>query len=1060
MATKQSLVFIAAIVLSLLASTVPSNSFLGNSYQSVSSNNTDSWATSAGGAGSDMAWDMVLDSSGNSYITGSFSGSATFGDTTLNSYGGMDGFVAKMNATGHWVWASHIYGTYEDWGIGIDIDGSGNIYVTGIFMDASGSTSPTTTLGSTSLSSHYQSSYDMFIAKLNNQGTFLWAKTSKKISNYNQNTGQDEEEFLQVIPTDIKYFNNSISVSGSYAGKTWVQTDSQGDWYQESTLGTADIWVGFLTPNGAWTSALGWGGNSNYDSASAIAVSPSGNYWYLAGNFEGTVEFPNGAMLSSSGGSRDIWIMMIDDAGVIQWVVPAGGSGMDLVRNLISDSLDSVYAIGEFDGSLSAFGNERLTSNAGGTDIWVGKVGFGGSWNWAKKGGGPSDDLGFSLSLSPDENTLFSSGQIAGMTTFENSATTLMANSSGTSDAVVALSSTLDGEWEKIFLAGGPSGGDRAWAVATDSQNITYSAGRFKGTISGPGEFGSDDLISSGDFDVFMWKGLVEDDDNDGVANENDDCPTVWGNATIPPFIGCVDSDGDGYSDYDDSHPNNPLEWNDSDGDLIGDNTDDCYGIWGNSTEDKLGCIDDDGDGWSNEGDSFSQEPTQWNDSDNDGFGDNWNDDNLTDYYSSLGLGIYVVNAKFMDFCPTLSGFDSYDNPGCPDTDRDGWSDVTDAFANNPTQHLDSDGDGWGDNNSIDATQRDFLPFDSTQYLDQDGDGWGDNLNGNNPDQFPLDYTQQTDNDSDGFGDNISGFEGDSCPGISAESWRDRFGCLDSDGDGSSDEGDLFPSDWSQWADSDGDGQGDNWINSAQQELRKSHWPGIYLPGGTNSDNSPLDFDNDGWEDENASNSSEPWDDCPIEAGTSWLDRIGCVDSDGDGWSDQIDVFPQDPGQWFDSDDDGFGDEIDDCPTLAGESSHDRKGCPDTDGDGWSDPMDIYSPYPWNTSQNADLFPADPSLWNSSQIKVDFAGSDERGMAIGLGIGALVTLLLVGAFVIFIMRGDEEEVEEEEDTNDESDSNQTDRAGQLARDWQEDSAEEPDSMAMATKDAMSILDKS
>ena len=38
----------------------------------------DAWVTSAGGSGSDMAWDMVLDSQGNSYVTGSFSGSATF----------------------------------------------------------------------------------------------------------------------------------------------------------------------------------------------------------------------------------------------------------------------------------------------------------------------------------------------------------------------------------------------------------------------------------------------------------------------------------------------------------------------------------------------------------------------------------------------------------------------------------------------------------------------------------------------------------------------------------------------------------------------------------------------------------------------------------------------------------------------------------------------------------------------------------------------------------------------------------------------------------------------
>ena len=54
------------------------------------------------------------------------------------------------------------------------------------------------------------------------------------------------------------------------------------------------------------------------------------------------------------------------------------------------------------------------------------------------------------------------------------------------------------------------------------------------------------------------------------------------------------------------------------------------------------------------------------------------------------------------------------------------------------------------------------------------------------------------------------------------------------------------------------------------------------------------------------------------------------------------DAFPYDRMQWNDSDGDGFGDtpignKRDDCPNEAGTSTLDNQGCPDANGDGWSD---------------------------------------------------------------------------------------------------------------------------
>ncbi len=1038
-----------------------------NNHSSLSP--ADAWVSSAGSTGSDMAWDMVLDSQGNSYVTGSFSDTATFGSTTLTSAGGIDGFVAKMDNLGNWLWASQISGSYEDWGAGVDVDVNGNVYVTGPFINNLDSVSPSVQIGSYSLNAHSQSNYDMFVAKLDSSGNWLWAKTSNKAPEYDSwgwPTGYDE--FGQVLTTDIKVFNGSVTISGSYNGRMHAYTDAQGDWYYESSTDssggftTTDAYVGFLDLDGSWGSQHGWGGPSQNDAATTIAPSPTGDYWYIAGTFADTVEFIGGNTISSSGSSQDIWIMQVTDGGEVEWVVSAGGTGTDTIRDMVVDNSDALYMVGDFQGSLAAFGSHRLTSNSGGSDVFAAKLDVNSNWQWAKQGGGASDDKGFSLALSPDESALYTVGQIAGSSTFENTGASQLITTNGPSDAFVAISSTSTGNWDELYIAGGPSDGDRAWGIAIDSNNITHTTGRFKGTSNGLAEFGSDDISSSGDYDIFVWKGLIEDDDNDRVPNEEDDCPQVWGNATVSPNVGCPDADGDGYADVDDSHPSVPTQWRDQDGDGYGDNplgdlADDCPTISGTSTIDLTGCTDSDSDGWSNQRDAFPTEPTQWNDSDDDQFGDNWDDASLTPTFESLGLGQYVPGAERMDYCPTLAGVDTFDKPGCPDTDGDGWSDVTDDFINNPTQWEDSDSDGYGDNNSEGATQGDDLPFDSTQYQDRDGDGWGDFDEGNNPDAFPDDPTQQVDSDGDGYGDNLSGVNGDACPDTWGDSWRDVLGCPDVDGDGTSDDGDMFPSDWSQWQDSDNDGLGDNWANPHWNDTRESHWPGEFLPGATNADKHPLDRDGDGWEDENSSGGVEPWDDCPDEPGQSWQDRFGCPDSDGDGWSNDVDVFSSEPTQWRDSDMDGFGDEPsglngDSCPTIRGSSEHDRMGCPDTDSDGWSDPMDESSPNPWNVSQGADLFPADPLRWNQSHVISESSNSfkADGGLAAGLGLGALIAMMFVMVFGIAIIKLRDNDEYDDYEYEDDDEGEDVNRAAEIARSWQEHGTAPPEPPEGAT----------
>lgn len=331
------------------------------------------------------------------------------------------------------------------------------------------------------------------------------------------------------------------------------------------------------------------------------------------------------------------------------------------------------------------------------------------------------------------------------------------------------------------------------------------------------------------------------DDDSDGICDIGGpeiDCVRSSVNQDLCHFspLGFVSSygndlDGDGCDDY--------TEDDDDDGDGFEDSEDMCALEFGTAVNGRqIGCPDTDGDGWADREDDFVNDPTQWLDLDEDGYGN-----------SPAGTT--------PDGCSTVEGTSTLDRYGCPDSDGDGYS--------NP----------------------------DTSWQITDG-----------ADAFPLDETQWHDQDGDGFGDNTDGLNADDCVDEFGNSTIDRLGCVDSDGDGYSDLNDEMINDPTQWIDTDGDGYGDN-------------------KGGTNGD----------------------W--CVDTFGTSSEIELGCPDKDDDGYSDTIDLWPEDTLRWSDEDGDGYADQqgtdtSDDCPDVAGTSTIDLLGCLDTDGDGTSDKNDFY----------------------------------------------------------------------------------------------------------------------
>ena len=194
----------------------------------------------------------------------------------------------------------------------------------------------------------------------------------------------------------------------------------------------------------------------------------------------------------------------------------------------------------------------------------------------------------------------------------------------------------------------------------------------------------------------------------------------VVNNVTLTNIDDEIDTDGDGFFDYQDAFFNDPLEWLDTDNDGVGNNSDldddednisDTYEIElgtdpldpndtpsdfnANGIPDAL--EDSDGDGLFDNIDLFPLDPTRGEDYDGDGIADNEDNDDdndgIPDDQDDFPLDNRYTNDTDNDSIPNLID---------PDDDGDGYDDAEDVFPLDGTEHEDTDLDGIGNNADTD----------------------------------------------------------------------------------------------------------------------------------------------------------------------------------------------------------------------------------------------------------------------------------------------------------------------------------------------------------------------
>ena len=317
------------------------------------------WVRGSGGASlGDAVNGIAVDNQGNVFITGGMHGTVDFNElnpgSTVYTTNVLDGFVAKYDRNGNYLWSNQINGNDGDVGSDIQLDPAGNVYVCGYTGGAKFSASSAVVL---SLGVE-----DAFIAKYTSAGGFIWAKT----------VGSGGTDLAGKLAIDK---GGNILLSGNHSGNIIFDP--------ASPIGTiagngsaSNAFIAKFTNFGDFIWAKGYGGRS-IDRANAVAVDDSSNV-YVGGYFADTISFTPGTNYVAHPhpldifGSLDMFLLKLKSDGSYVWSKAFGANGGDQIKDIYLDKKYNVHFTG-FIARTTAFdagpGGSAVVNNPNANDL-------------------------------------------------------------------------------------------------------------------------------------------------------------------------------------------------------------------------------------------------------------------------------------------------------------------------------------------------------------------------------------------------------------------------------------------------------------------------------------------------------------------------------------------------------------------------------------------------------------------------------------------------------------------------------------------------------------------
>ncbi len=396
----------------------------------------------------------------------------------ISTFGQIEVFNGVVSAGGSS--DDYVYGSYTD--------SEGNTYITGKTKSA-----PMNFGNGISVST--RGNYDMYVAKYNNEGTALWAKSA---GSYGSSSADDG----RAVTVDAE---GNVYVTGAFFNKAFF-----GDFNSDSLVsyGNFDAYLAKYDADGnyQWVRHLH---TANQDVGNSIDIDSQGSI--IVGGYFGDNEADTlvvGDIRIPSYGERDMFVVKFDLYGNALWGV-AGGSSVDNDENkaLIVDNNDNIYVTGFYSEGDATFGTITIPFMEG-DEIYICRIDQNGNFVWATGITGPGNDNGRGLDFTTDgpeefPNLIFVTGDFND-TSYAGS-TMLISN--GDDDMFIAALNANDGTFYLVEGFGGTME-DKGYTVQfLDGTDGTYYIGG--NSESEDFQLAGNTMGNNGGTDAFIMKSVA-----------------------------------------------------------------------------------------------------------------------------------------------------------------------------------------------------------------------------------------------------------------------------------------------------------------------------------------------------------------------------------------------------------------------------------------------------------------------------------------------------------------------------------------------------------------------
>ncbi len=388
------------------------------------------WANNSGANSQSGAIGLAVDTTGNSFISGSFKSSELkIGTYTLtNSMGGTYGkmYVAKYSPTGQVLWAKTPTNTDLSSGMyGLATDKSGNLFTTGHFQDNS------FTYGNVTVTNNAAPNQDIFLVKFDPTGKALWGK----------NIGGSNHDVGKALTVDN---SGNVIVAGTFKSPSFPLG---GKTITNAGAGETDILISKFDTNGSFLWSKNFGGTAE-DNVNSVCTDSNGNIYFCGYTKNTSLKFDSFTLPKNYLAGSQCFLVKLSANGNVLWVrtvdlinnnVNATDSYNEVFNSVMCDVDGNVVAAGSTANSIISFNKITLNNiSTYGTDAIIIKFSPNGDAIWGRNFGNNGDDTGQGCAVDVNNNYYLSGQYKSAKVNFDSTSVTNTYASQGTTDVFLS----------------------------------------------------------------------------------------------------------------------------------------------------------------------------------------------------------------------------------------------------------------------------------------------------------------------------------------------------------------------------------------------------------------------------------------------------------------------------------------------------------------------------------------------------------------------------------------------------------------------------------------------